>query len=406
MAWRESGVMDARLSFIAACLRGDEAISRVCERFGISRKTGHKWLARYHAAGAVCLMPRSSARHTQGHRIDEATAARVIALRAAHPTWGPRKLRARLSLDEPETAWPAASTIGDLLRRSGHVRPRRQRRAPMLGKKRELTQATAANMVWSADFKGWFRTGDGVRCEALTITDSYSRYVLCCQALPQVTFAVVRSAMIRVFEAHGLPAVLRTDNGNPFARRDSLCGLTQFSVWLLLLGVRPEMIVPGRPDMNGRHERMHRVVHEDTARPPAQTLLAQQRRFDLWRTTYNTLRPHEALGQRCPATLYAASPRPYPSRLGVFAYPSDHQRRKVIGDGYITWRGGSIYLTAALIGQTVALAQRDDGDWAVRFCGFDLAVISDVTNRLVSAHLRPTAVVSVLADDTAQARAG
>jgi transposase InsO family protein len=262
MAWRESCVMDARLSFIAACLRGDEAISRVCERFGISRKTGHKWLARYHAAGAVCLMPRSSARHTQGHRIDEATAARVIALRAAHPTWGPRKLRARLSLDEPETAWPAASTIGDLLRRSGHVRPRRQRRAPMLGKKRELTQATAANMVWSADFKGWFRTGDGVRCEALTITDSYSRYVLCCQALPQVTFAVVRSAMIRVFEAHGLPAVLRTDNGNPFARRDSLCGLTQFSVWLLLLGVRPEMIVPGRPDMNGRHERMHRVVQK------------------------------------------------------------------------------------------------------------------------------------------------
>ncbi len=390
MPWDARSVMDNRLMFIAACLRGDSATSQLCAQHGISRKTGYKWLSRYEAGGVASLADASHARHTQHLKIDTPTATRIIALRAAHQTWGPRKLLARLRLDEPGSAWPSASTVGDLLRREGLSEPRVRRRSAAPRGKPALVEPTAANVSWAADFKGWFRTGDGVRCEPLTVTDGYSRYILTCQAMPQVTFAQVQPVFIDLFKARGLPRALRTDNGNPFGRRDGLGGLSRLSVWLLTLDVWPDFILPGRPDMNGRHERMHRVLHEDVARPPAQSVAAQQVRFDLWREEYNTYRPHEALGQRCPATLYAPSTRPYPASIEAWEYPADHQVRKVVGDGYVRWRSQAIYLSGALVGETVALGQRDDGDWAVRFRGFDLAVVSDAGGALKQTGLQRT----------------
>jgi transposase InsO family protein len=383
--------MDSRTMFIGAWLRGDAPISQLCERYGISRKSGYKWLERYQAGGIAGLAERSSARLTQQTRIDAETADTLLALRRERPTWGPKKLLARVRQDQPERNWPAASTLGDLLKREGLSQPRPRRRKPGNGKP-GLIEATAPNVSWAADFKGWFRTGDGVRCEPLTVTDGYSRYLLGCEVVPKITFVEVQPVLTRLFREQGMPRALRTDNGSPFARRDALGGLTQFSVWLLKLDVWPDFIMPGRPDMNGRHERMHRVLREDTTSPPAANLLAQQERFDTWRRDYNSYRPHEALGQCCPATFYKVSARAFPEKIEVWEYPADHQVRKVVGDGYIRWRDGTIYLSGALRGETVALAQRDDGDWAVRFRGFDLAVLDDASGELNLGRLRQTPV--------------
>jgi transposase InsO family protein len=374
--------MDDRLIFIAACLRQDEAMSQLCLRHGISRKTGYKWLGRYREAGATGLAVLSSARHTPPPAMDPAVAASLLALRHRQPTWGPRKLLVELALDDPGTIWPAASTVGDLLRRKGESKPRKRRRTGEPRAATPLIEPSAPNESWAADFKGWFRTADGVRCEPFTVSDGYSRYLLACQSVPRVTLAYVQPILIQLFQTHGLPRALRTDNGNPFARRDGLGGLARLSVWLLKLNVWPDRIQPGRPDQNGRHERMHRVLREDAANPPAATLAAQQTRLDAWRVEYNTRRPHEALGQRCPATLYVSSARAYPASIEDWEYPADHHVRRVLGDGYIKWRDGTVYLSGALRGETVAVARRDDGDWAVRFRGFDLAVLLEKSDGL------------------------
>jgi transposase InsO family protein len=386
--------MNHRLSFIAAWLRQEEAMSQLCLRHGISRKTGYKWLGRYREAGVAGLVELSSAPHTPAQAMDPDIVASVLALRDRRPTWGPRKLLVRLRTDEPETAWPAASTMGDLLRRERRSKPRRGKPGdprPAAG----LIEASAPNESWSADFKGWFRTADGVRCEPFTVTDGYSRYLLACEAVAQVTAERVRPILTRLFLDHGLPRALRTDNGSPFARRDGLGGLTQLSVWLLKLDVWPDRIAPGRPDQNGRHERMHRVLREDAANPPAATLIAQRQRMDEWRVDYNTQRPHEALGQRCPATLYTPSPRAYPAVIKEWNYPADHHIRRVVGDGYIKWRDGTVYLSGALRGETVGVARRDDGDWAVRFRGFDLAILPDESGALRRCGLARTPLYNV-----------
>lgn len=381
MPWAERTIMNNRLSFIAGWLRQDDTMSQLCLRHGISRKTGYKWLGRYQDAGAAGLEDLSSAPLTPAQAMDPAIRASVLALREKRRTWGPRKLLVQLRKDNPGTAWPAASTVGDLLRRENLSLPRRRKPSeprPAVG----LIEASAPNESWSADFKGWFRTADGVRCEPFTVTDGYSRYLLACEAVAQVTAERVRPILTRLFLEHGLPRALRTDNGSPFARRDGLGGLTQLSVWLLKLNVWPDRIQPGRPDQNGRHERMHRVLREDAADPPAATLDAQRQRMDAWRVDYNTQRPHEALGQRCPATLYTPSPRCYPATIRDWDYPADHQIRRVIGDGYIRWRDDTVYLSKALRGETVGVARRDDGDWAVRFRAFDLAVLKDESGEL------------------------
>jgi hypothetical protein len=207
--------------------------------------------------------------------------------------------------------------------------------------------------------------------------------------------AQVQPILTRLFQGHGLPRAVRTDNGNPFARRDGLGGLSRLSVWLLKLNVWPDRIQPGRPDQNGRHERMHRVLREDAANPPAATLAAQQTRLDSWRVDYNTCRPHDALGQVCPAALYTPSARAYPASIKDWDYPADHHVRRVVGDGYIKWRDGTVYLSAALRGETVGVARRDDGNWAVRFRGFDLTVLREDSGDLLRSGLARTPVYNV-----------
>ncbi len=363
MPWRTTCPMDERTQFIAARLAREESMSVLCQRFGISRKTGYKLWARYEAAGPAGLLERSHAPHRQPHALAESIEQAILGLRGRHPRWGPRKLRAWLQQRRAGRAWPAASTIGALLHRHGLTVPRRRRwhAQPSPG-----STAVGPNDVWTADFKGWFRTGDQQRCDPLTISDLFSRYLLRCQVVARVAAPLVRPLFEATFREYGLPRAIRTDNGPPFASVGA-GGLSRLAVWWVRLGIHPERIAPGHPEQNAEHERMHRTLKEETAQPPQRTGRAQQRAFDRFRPIYNDERPHEALGQQPPATVYQPSPRPFPERLPELAYPTSYVVRRALPNGEIRWSGRRVYINHALAGECVGLEEIGDGHWRVCF---------------------------------------
>jgi len=374
--------MDQRVAFIADWLRDEWTMTELAERYGISRKTAYKWVDRYDEDAAQGLAERSRAPHTHGRATTEAICEAVLALRRKHPRWGPKKLRAILCEREPRRGWPAASTIGDLLRRAGVSEPRRRSRYVV-----PLTQPLAAaqtpNDVWTADFKGWFRTADGTRCDPLTIADACSRFVLCCRIVAP-SAAGVRPWFERAFREYGLPGALRTDNGSPFATTGA-GQLSQLAVWWLKLGIQLDRIDPGHPEQNGRHERFHLTLQEETTTPPATTPRQQQARFDRMRREFNTERPHEALGQQPPARHYVRSPRPYPTRLEEPWYDATHQVRRVRPTGQIKWQGELVFISEAVRRQAVGLVETERGDWLVRFMHVELGRIDRRTRRFTPA---------------------
>jgi len=379
MPFKETCAMDERVMFVGECLRRELPMSALCERYGISRKTGYKWLDRYRADPEGGLLDRSRAPLHPACGMDAEVASAILRLRRRRPHWGPRKLRAVLAVREPKLVWPAASSIGDLLRREGLSLGRR-RRAAVSPASRPFLDVAAPNDVWSADFKGWFRTGDGERCDPLTISDNHSRYLLACRIVAP-TGEGVRPCFLRAFRAHGLPLAIRSDNGPPFASQGA-GGLSRLAVEWLKLGIKLERIQPGQPQQNGRHERMHRTLKAETSRPPAASPEAQQRRFDRFRQRYNQERPHEALGQQTPGAHYAASPRPYPAKLEEPWYDAEHAVRRVRSNGEIKWGGDFIFISEILEGEWVGVAETQDGDWIVRFADIDLGTIDRKTKKL------------------------
>jgi putative transposase len=382
MPWMETCPMDQRMAFIADWLRDEGTMTALAERFGISRKTGYKWVERYEQDPAHGLAERSRAPQAHGRAMAHDLRGAIVALRHAHPRWGPKKLRAVLSEREPRRVWPAASTMGDLLRRTGLSQPRRRARL-VIPLTQPLAAAQASNDVWTADFKGWFRTADGTRCDPLTVADAWSRFVLCCRIVAPSERGV-RPWFERTFREHGLPRALRTDNGSPFATRGA-ARLSHLAVWWLKLGIQLDRIEPGHPEQNGRHERFHLTLQQDTITPPAVTPGQQQRRFDRMRREFNTERPHEALGQQPPARTYVSSPRPYPARLEDPWYDATHQVRRVKHTGAIKWRGDAVFVSEAVRGELVGLAETERGDWTVRFMHVELGRIDRQTRRFTPA---------------------
>jgi transposase InsO family protein len=372
MPWLESSVRDQKLMFVADCLRGEESMTVLCEQYGISRQTGYKLKRRYLAEGAAGLEERSRAPLDHGRATPADVVVRLIEARQRHPHWGPRKLLVRLERDDPGIAWPSASTVSEILRREGLSEPRRRRRRP-LTVDQPFGAVTSANDAWCIDFKGWFHTGDGERCYPLTVSDAYSRFVLAVEAIDPVTEAV-QGVLERLFSEHGVPLSMRSDNGSPFASTGA-GGLTRLSAGWARMGIRLERIWPGKPQQNGRHERMHRTLKADACRPPADTMAEQQERFDAFRHEFNHVRPHEALGQRVPAELYCRSSRPFVTPTGDFDYRPDEQVRRVRSSGEIRWNGSLLFLSEAIIGQTVAVSQRADGHWLIRFADVALGLI-------------------------------
>ena len=372
MPWNETDAMNERVKFIARYLQREDSFWDLCLDAGISRKTGYQWVARYAEGGVTALVDRSRAPHGHPHAVPPAIVERILAVRRRHPRWGPRKLLAVLRRHEPSGRWPAASTIGNLLRAHGLVRPRRRRRcsAPYADR---LQEYAAPHAIWCADFKGHFPVGAG-RCHPLTIMDGYSRYLLRCQSLRRPLFAPVQQVFASAFREFGLPQTIRTDNGPPFSTL-APGGLSRLAVWWIRLGIRPERIMPGRPDQNGRHERMHSTLKAETARPPRTSLRAQQRCFDAFRREYNHERPHEALGYLTPAARSRSSPRPLPRRLPELDYPRHFHVEQVYPNGVISFSSTQWYLSNCLAGQRVGLEAVDDGRWTVSFGPIVLGVL-------------------------------
>lgn len=377
MPWNRTDSINERLRFVAQSQEGLYSHAELCERYGVSRQTGYATLSRYAELGVDGLKDRSHAPVHCPHRISEGMRAVLLDARRAHPTWGPRKILAWLRPQHPEQVLPAASTVGDLYSRERLVE-RRPRRRKWSQPGRTRVAVNGANDLWTIDFKGEFRTRDGQRCYPLTIADGHTRFLLAVDALPSTAHAGAREVIERVFREYGLPAVIRSDNGGPFSTK-AIAGLSRLNVWWTQLGIKQDRIPLGRPDQNGAHERMHRTLKQQTVWPPAADALAQQKRFDTFRSEYDFERPHEALGQKTPGSLYVPSPRELPERLPQPEYPGHCVIRQVRANGVLYFRDREIFLSELLIGQSIALEEIADGVWSIYFYDLLLARLDERT---------------------------
>ena len=382
MAWKETCVMSERIKMISSYMGGDSAISELAAEYGVSRKTVYKWIERYEAGGWPALEDQSRAPRHHPNAVAAEVEQALVELKERWPLWGAPKLRRKLEAVLDAEWLPAESTVSAILRRHGLSRVGRRRRRAVPSSQ-PFAACQEANAVWCADFKGWFRTGDGSKCTPLTISDGHSRYLLRCQGLEGSTgMTTVQPLFIATFREYGMPRGMRTDNGSPFAST-GLGGLSALSVWWLRLGIELERIEPGQPQQNGRHERMHRTLKAATAQPSRANLRRQQEAFDGFRREYNEERPHEALGQRTPSEFYEPSERDYPERLPAQrGYPDDWQKRNVQSSGQIKWKGRNLQITKALVGQQIGLQPVGDGQWAIYFEGLELGHYDERNHRL------------------------
>jgi len=370
--WKANRPVDLKIEFINRLRRG-ERMSDLCVEYGIARKTGHKLKNRFEALGALGLEEQSRAPKHRPHKTPPEMEALLLAERRAHPSWGPKKLKDVLER-RLQRQLPSASTIGEVLLRNGVVEKRRQRQRHQ-GHGALMRTAAAANDIWCIDYKGQFRLGDRSYCYPLTLTDQYSRFLLGCEAMPAISDEAAREACEEIFRAHGLPKVMRSDNGIPFAST-GLAGLTKLSAYWLRLGITLERIRPAHPEENGQHERMHRTLKAETARPPRGNLLQQQERFDAFIEEFNHERPHEALAMKRPGEIYTASTRPYPRQLPELDYQGHDDVLVASARGVIMLpKRRQLYIAAALAHQPLGLRELEDGRWLVSFATLDLGHI-------------------------------
>jgi transposase InsO family protein len=373
--------MDLRIEFMNRLADG-EKLADLCLEFGISRKTAYKFKARFEHSGINGLGDRARAPKTIPHKTPPELVDVIVAERKKHPSWGPRKLKEVLE-KRLVREFPASSTIGDILERAGLIESR-TRRTKHLSRPTGLRETSAPNQVWCIDYKGQFRLGDRSYCYPLTITDHWSRFIVCCEGMPAVSDEDAREVCHDVFRIHGMPDVIRSDNGVPFAST-GLSGLTKLSAYWLRLGIELERIRPAHPEENGRHERMHRTLKQETTRPARNNLLQQQERFDEFVEEFNSVRPHEALAMKRPGDVYISSTKPYPEQLPELTYPTHDEVLLVGATGMLHLpRRRLIYLSASLAGHPVGLREEEDGRWLVTFVDRNLGHIIPITHNFVA----------------------
>ncbi|KTD77413.1 integrase core domain-containing protein [Legionella steigerwaltii] len=372
MIWQNTQAETEKLKFIGDWLKKEFDFTDLCKRYGISRKTGYKLINRYQEEGEHALKRRSHARHHHPNVTSYDKQSRLIALKHRYPKWGPVKLRDWLLLNEPQEEWPAASTIGDILKKTGLVKPRKYRKK-VAAHTEPFSECEAPNHIWSADFKGQFRVGKPY-CYPLTITDNYSRFLLVCDGLPGPRLKETMEGFKKAFIEYGLPDAIRTDNGQPFAGL-GIGALTSLSIWWLKLGIMPERIELGHPEQNGRHERMHRTLKEAVASPPKADFKEQQKSFDAFRNEYNHERPHQALKGKRPADVYHASQRTYFDSMPEVSYPSHFEIRKVRTNGEIKCFGKKYYVSELLQGEPVGLNWIDNERAILYFSKLKLGLV-------------------------------
>jgi len=365
MPWSQTLPMDQRTQFIADYLREVLSVTELCDLYGVSRKTAYKWIDRYLRCGPAGLEEHSRKPHCSPNQTAEEIVTAILQARQRHPSWGGKKLLVLLHKRYPRWELPARSTVCDILSRHGMVAKKRNRRH--IGHPGKPPGGIfGPNDLWCADYKGQFKTGDGSYCYPLTVTDGFSRYLLGCQGLHSTSVAEAKPLFTRWFKEYGLPKRIRTDNGVPFAT-NTLARLSALSAWWVRLGVMPELIEPGKPQQNGRHERMHRTLKAETTRPAAASLAAQQRKFNHFREEFNHERPHEALDLQTPASCYRASSRQMPAKLQPFQYPDRFEVRYVSANGGMRWNRDWVNVSIVCAGEYVGLEEIDDGLWNLYF---------------------------------------
>lgn len=397
MGWKGVTVMDQRIRFLSDYLEGLYPFTELCRHFGISRKTGYKWVGRYRDYGAEGLEERSRRPHSCPHQTDDKIVEAIVRARRKHPSWGPKKLLWLVEKRHPDWRLPAISTTADILKRKGLIepKPRRFRRQhPGCPK----TTCQAPNEIWTADYKGHFKMLNGQYCYPLTVCDMHSRYLLGCSAHPAISLEGSKVTFTRLFRTYGLPDRIRTDNGVPFAS-SAIARLSALSVWWIKLGVYPEQIEPGQPQQNGKHERMHRTLKKEATIPPERHLTAQQKRFNTFMQEYNQARPHEALGMKPPAEVYEPSWRIMPEKLRSYDYPQHFEVRRVSRNGGIRWHHHRVPVSQPLVEDYIGFEEVDDGIYNVYFCEMligrffeELGIIKDVIKRVPIRHQNPRKV--------------
>ena len=381
MPWKTATMTTERARFVLEAERSFLSFSELCRRFGISRPTGHKWLKRYQEEGLGGLEDRSHRPHSCPHLTSESVVERILEIRRRH-RWGAPKIQ-RILQDEVELA-PSIDAIHRVLTQHDLVTPRKPRRR-RTHPGTPTNSMDAPNATWTTDFKGEFRTGDGTLCYPLTVQDAHSRFLLECRGFERLDAQQTRRRFEHLFREYGLPERIRSDNGTPFAS-NALGRLSRLSVWWVKLGITPELIEPGKPQQNGRHERMHRTLKEDTALPPQATLRAQQRAFDRFRETFNFERPHQALQQERPASVYVPSLRPFPRHPGPISYPPHFEVRHVSNDSTLRWRNQKVFVSHLLRCDDVGLEEIGHGVWSVFFGPVHLGWLDEADHRIMDVH--------------------
>lgn len=385
MPWKETDAVLERMRFVVDLKSELYSMSELCELYNVSRVTGYKWLRRYEELGIDGMKDQSRAPKSCPHRTDPETCGLLLELKRKYPDWGAPKLLEKLHRMDPERDLPAAATVGDLLRREKLTKPGRRRR-PLEHPGRPTGHAVVPNDLWTADFKGQFKTRDGIYCYPLTIADVASRFVFSCQGLASTKHREARPVFLRLFREFGLPSAIRTDNGTPFATT-ALGRLSRLSVWWIKLGIRPELIQPGHPEQNGIHERMHRTLGRTTDRPAADRR-NQQREFRNFLKIFNHERPHDALGGDTPAERYQPSARPYPEKVPSPEYPGHYEVRRVSRNGGIKWSSEWVNISSVLAEEFIGLQEVDDGVWTVWFHDYSLGRF-DERRRIVYGNRDP-----------------
>ena len=379
MGWREYSKMDEKLKFIARYLEG-EKIAPLCRDFGVSRVTGHNLIKRYKMMGQCALVEQKRTPHHYANKLPIAVEALILDLKREYTNWGAPKIREKIIKKHSDVKTPAISTIHAVLDRHGLVKHRK-------GRKRYKNKGTVLNHVkhpnelWCADYKGEFMMGNKQYCYPLTIMDYTSRYLLSCDALASTREEFAFEVFTRAFKEYGLPKAIRTDNGCPFASAQSFYKLTKLSVWWMRLGIQVERIQPGRPQQNGRHERMHLTLKQETTRPPRNNLIAQQEEFDKFIRIYNTERPHQGIRNKYPSEIYKPSKRELKS-LEPLYYPFHDQTVRVSQCGRICTRGFKVSLSRAFAGHEVGIKEMENNIWVVSFLDYDLGYFDDKSHRV------------------------
>ena len=380
MTWEGVTKMDQRVRFISEYLESYFSVAEICRQFNISRKTGYKWLGRYEAYGPLGLADRSRKPKSCPHETESRIIESIKYHRGKHPTWGPKKILALLEKRHPDWDNPAISTIAGILNREGLItegKRKIRRKHPGC----PTTVATEPNQIWTTDYKGEFKMLNGQYCYPLTVADMCSRYLLGCEGHKAISLKKSKECFTRLFEEYGLPDRIRSDNGVPFAS-NAIARLSSLSVWWIKLGIYPELIEPGEPQQNGKHERMHRTLKKEATIPPEKNMTAQQKRFNTFQQEYNEIRPHEALDMKTPAELYTNSKREMPRKLEHWDYPYHFKVRRVSRNGAIRWQSKSVTVTHTLIEEYIGFEEIDDGVYNVYYCDYLIGRFFEEINKI------------------------